>query len=182
MKKTNSVFIATSLDGYIADKDGKIDFLDTFPEINHIDSGYADFLSGIDALVMGRTTFETVCGFDIDWPYQKPAFVLSSILSAIPEKANGKVELVQGDLAEVLEQIHQQGYPRLYIDGGKTIQSFLQADLIDELIVTVIPVLLGSGFPLFGSLQNQLIFECTETKLFLDKIVQNRFVRKRAGS
>ncbi len=135
--------------------------MDTFSEINQIDSDYADFLSGIDALVMGRTTFETVCGFDIDWPYQKPVFVLSSTLTEIPEKAKGKVELVKGDLSEVVEQIHQKGYSRLYIDGGKTIQSFLESDLIDELIVTVIPVLLGSGFPLFGSLPNRLIFECT---------------------
>lgn len=179
MQRSNHVFIATSLDGYIADSKGGIDFLETFPEINHIDSGYADFMAGIDALVMGRTTFETVCGFDIDWPYQKPVFVLSTTLTAIPEKVKGKVEVVKGDLSEVLDQIHQKGYTRLYIDGGKTIQSFLQADLIDELIVTVIPVLLGSGISLFGSVQNSLIFECRETTLFLDKIVQNRFVRQR---
>lgn len=179
MNTSNRVFIATSLDGYIADSTGGIDFLDTFPEINQIDSGYADFMAGIDALVMGRTTFETVCGFDIDWPYQKPVFVLSNTLVEIPEKARGKAELVRGNLSEILERIHQKGFFRLYIDGGKTIQSFLQADLIDELTVTVIPVLLGSGIPLFGSLPKQLVFECKETRLFLDKIVQNHFVRKR---
>lgn len=179
MNTSNRVFIATSLDGYIADSKGGIDFLDTFPEINQIDSGYEKFMSGIDALVMGRTTFETVCGFDIDWPYQKPVFVLSTTLTEIPEKAKGKAELVKGDLSEVLDQIHQKGYTRLYIDGGKTIKSFLQADLINELIVTVIPVLLGSGISLFGPVQNSLIFECRETTLFLDKIVQNRFVRQR---
>lgn len=182
MNPSNHVFIATSLDGYIADSKGGIDFLDTFPEINQIDSGYEKFMAGIDALVMGRTTFETVCGFDIDWPYQKPVFVLSTTLTEIPEKAKGKAEVVKGDLSEVLNQIHQKGYTRLYIDGGKTIQRFLQADLIDELIVTVIPVLLGSGIPLFGPVQNSLIFECRETTLFLNKIVQNRFVRKRQGA
>lgn len=182
MNPSNHVFIATSLDGYIADSKGGIDFLDTFPEINQIDSGYEKFMAGIDALVIGRTTFETVCGFEMDWPYQKPVFVLSTTLTAIPEKAKGKAEVVKGDLSEVLDQIHKKGYTRLYIDGGKTIQSFLQADLIDELIVTVIPVLLGSGIPLFGQIPNSLIFECQETTHFLDKIVQNRFVRKRQGT
>lgn len=182
MEKINTVFIATSLDGYIADSEGKIDFLDTFPEINQIDSGYADFMANIDALVMGRNTLETVCGFDIDWPYQNPVFVLSTTLTELPEKARGKAELVRGELSEILETIHAKGYHKLYIDGGKTIQSFLQADLIDELTVTVIPVLLGSGIPLFGPLTNPLVFECKKTTLFLDKVVQNQFVRQRTGS
>ncbi|TDQ15130.1 dihydrofolate reductase [Algoriphagus boseongensis] len=179
MQTSNCVFIATSLDGYIADSEGKIDFLDTFPEINQIDSGYYSFTAGIDALVMGRTTFETVCGFDIDWPYQKPVFVLSNTLNEIPEKYQGKAELVKGNLREVLAYIHGKGLGRLYIDGGKTIQSFLQEDLIDEMVVTVIPVLLGGGFPLFGKLNQKLIFECKKTTLFVDKIVQNHFLRKR---
>jgi dihydrofolate reductase len=180
MQSTNRVFIATSLDGFIADAEGKIDFLDTFPEINQIDSGYAAFMANTDALVMGRNTLETVCGLDIDWPYQKPVFVLSTTLTELPEKARGKAELVRGELSEILETIQEKGYSQLYIDGGKTIQSFLQADLIDELTVTVIPVLLGSGIPLFGPLTNPLVFECKKTTLFLDKVVQNQFVRKRS--
>ena len=178
----NKVFIATSLDGFIADARGGIAWLDTFPEINQIDSGYAAFTADIDALVMGRNTLETVCGFDIDWPYQKPVFVLSTTRNELPEKARGKAELVSGNLSEILETIHRKGYYKLYIDGGKTIQSFLQADLIDELTVTVIPVLLGAGIPLFGPLPNPLVFECKKTTLFLDKIVQNHFVRHRTGS
>lgn len=179
MEKSNKVFIATSLDGYIADSEGKIDFLDTFPEINQIDSGYFSFTADIDAMVMGRVTFETVCGFGIDWPYQKPVFVLSNSLKEIPEKYLGKAELVKGNLTEILAYIHGKGLGRLYIDGGKTIQSFLQEDLIDEMVVTVIPVLLGGGFPLFGKVHQELVFECKKTTLFVDKIVQNHFVRKR---
>lgn len=182
MEKMNKVFIATSLDGFIADAKGGIAWLDSFPEINQIDSGYAGFTADIDALVMGRNTLETVCGFDIDWPYQKPVFVLSTTLIELPEKARGKAELVRGNLSEILETINGKGYYKLYIDGGKTIQSFLQADLIDELTVTVIPVLLGAGIPLFGPLPNPLVFECKKTTLFLDKIVQNHFVRQRTGS
>jgi len=179
MQKQNKVFIAISLDGYIADKNGGIDWLDTFPEINNIDTGYNDFIAGIDALIMGRTTFETVCSFDVDWPYKKPVFVLSYTLKEIPRKLEGKVHLIKGTLTEVLEQIHKQGYLRLYIDGGKVIQSFLKEDLIDEMIITTIPVLLGGGVPLFAELPKPLNFECYATKLYFGKVVQNRFRRVR---
>lgn len=180
MKPTNHVFIATSLDGYIADKNGGIDFLDTFPEINTIDTGYAAFTADIDALVMGRITFETVCSFDIDWPYEKPVFVLSGTKKEIPAKYQGKAHLVKGTLTEILDQIHQQGCLKLYIDGGATIQSFLKEDLIDSMIITIIPVLLGGGVPLFSELSNPLKFECTESKVYLNKIVQNHFQRVRS--
>ncbi len=101
---------------------------------------------------MGRATFETVCGFDIEWPYDKTVFVLSNSLTHIPEKYKGKVELVKGSLSEILKEIHNRGYYNLYIDGGKTIQSFLKEDLIDEMIITIIPYLLGAGTTLFSEL------------------------------
>lgn len=179
MEKQNSVFIATSLDGFIADKNGGIDWLHSIPNPDHIDMGYAEFMSSIDALVMGRTTFETVCGFDIDWPYEKPVFVLSHTLEQLPDKMNGKAFLVKGSLNEIVAQIHQKGYYRLYIDGGATIQGFLNEDLIDEMIITIIPVLLGEGSPLFSKLSNTLEFECKSSKIYLDKIVQNQFRRTR---
>ena len=178
-KKVNRVFIATSLDGFIADKDGGIEWLDTFSEINSIDSGYAAFTSSIDALVMGRVTFETVCGFDIDWPYHKTVFVVSNSTTKVPDKCKDKVRIVNGSNTEILKEIHSQGYNQLYIDGGKLIQSFSNEDLIDEMVITFIPVLLGDGHPLFSKLSKQLVFECVESKLFLDLIVQNHFIRKR---
>jgi dihydrofolate reductase len=182
MEKKNSVFIATSLDGYIADKDGGLDWLNAIPNPDQIDMGYGDFMSQIDALVMGRNTFETVCGFDMDWPYQKPVFVLSSALNEIPESYKGKAHLEKGPLREVLARIHKQGYDRLYIDGGKVIQSFLQEDLIDELILTIIPTLLGGGTPLFSELSGKLDFEFVESKVYLDQILQNRFVRENTSA
>jgi len=178
-KKKNSVFIATSIDGYIADKNGGIDWLETIPELNQIDTGYAAFTSQIDALVMGRTTFETVCAFDIDWPYQKPVFVVSTTMTEIPDKLKDKVHLVKGTLSEILQQIHQKDYYRLYIDGGRLIQSFLREDLIDDMVITIIPVLLGDGIPLFSELPRHLDFECKQSKLYLEKVVQNHFKRKR---
>lgn len=179
MEKKNSVFIATSLDGFIADKNGEIEWLHSIPNPDKLDMGYGEFNSQIDAHVMGRTTFETVCGFDIDWPYEKPVFVLSNTLKEIPKEYKNKAFLVKGTLTEILEQIHQQGYHRLYIDGGATIQGFLKEDLIDEMIITVIPVLLGGGSSLFSNLPHELEFECTGSKLYLEKIVQNHFRRIR---
>ncbi len=173
------MFIATSLDGYIADKNGGIDWLHSIPNPNNIDMGYADFISQVDALVMGRKTFETVCNFDIDWPYKQPVFVLSNTLKKMPDQYTDKAFLTKGSLQEVLEHIHNQGYHRLYIDGGVTIQQFLKEDLIDEMIITIIPVLLGGGYPLFSQLPETLTFECTQSKRYLDKVVQNHFIRKR---
>ena len=178
MKKKNNVFIATSLDGYIADKNGGIDWLHAIPNPDNIDMGYNDFISQIDALVMGRNTFETVCSFDIPWPYEKQVFVLSNSLKSIPNSYRDKVELVKGSLKEVLNSINNKGFTNLYIDGGKTIQSFLKEELIDEMTLTIIPVLLGDGIPLFSTLDSKQEFECVDSKIYLNKIAQNHFIKK----
>jgi len=179
MIKKNSVFIATSLDGYIADKSGGIDWLHLIPNPNNEDMGYVEFIKDIDALVMGRTTFETICGFDVDWPYEQPVFVLSNSLKEIPKSHTGKAFLTKGTLTEILEQIHTKGYYRLYIDGGTTIQGFLKEDLIDELIITSIPILLGGGSPLFSELPKEMEFEFVKSKVFLKELTQSHFKRKR---
>ena len=180
MKPTfNKVFIATSLDGFIADKHGKIDFLYTFPDPVDDDMGYHDFMSSVDAILMGRKTYETVIGFGIEWPYKIPVFVWSSTLNAIPAELQEKVQIVSGSIEEILEAIHQQGHDALYIDGGQTIQTFLQHDLIDEMIITTIPILLGNGIRLFGSLPNPLVFNCMESKVFSNKTGQFRYIRSK---
>lgn len=175
----NSVFIATSLDGFIAGKNDEIDWLSTFPEIDQVDTGYHEFTSKIDASLMGRNTFRIVENFEGEWIYEKPVFVWSNSTNQLPDKFQGKAFLLKGTLKEVLSQIHDQGFQNLYIDGGKTIQSFLNEDLIDEMIITTIPVLLGGGIPLFGSLPKRLVFKCVKTTLFIDKVVQNHYVRVR---
>jgi len=180
MDKKNSVFIGISIDGYIADRNGGLEWLDMIPNTENSDMGYIEFTSDIDALVMGRTTFETVLGFDVDWPYEKPVFVLSTTLDEIPESHNGKAFLVKGSLVEILSQIHNQGFYRLYIDGGATIQSFLRADLIDELVISTIPVLLGGGSPLFSELPDHLEFELVDTRTYLNQITQTHYKRKRS--
>ena len=179
MNKKNSVFIATSIDGYIADKNGGIDWLHSIPNPNNDDMGYVEFTNDIDALVMGRTTFETVCGFDVDWPYDKPVFVLSNKLKEIPESHKGKAFLVKGTLAEILDQIYEKGLNKLYIDGGTTIRNFLKEDLIDEMVLTVIPILLGGGSPLFSEHPKELKFELIKTKTYLNQVTQSYYNRKR---
>jgi dihydrofolate reductase len=177
MENKNKVFIATSLDGNIADKDGGIDWLHSIPNPNNDDMGYSTFFSQIDALVMGRNTFEIVCAFDIEWPYQKPVFVLSNSLNNVPKAYEGKAEIVNGSLTEILTKIHKKGYTNLYIDGGKTIQSFLKEDLIDEMTITIIPHLLGGGVPLFSEQSKQLNFKCINSKIYLGQVVQNHFIK-----
>ena len=176
---SNIVFIATSLDGYIADKDGGVDWLHSIPNPENLDMGYVELNDRIDALVMGRKTFEKVCSFDCDWPYSKPVFVLSNSMKSIPDGYKGKVEPIKGSLSEVMESIHQKGYKHLYVDGGVTVQSFLNEDLIDEMIITVIPILLGGGIRLFGELPIQMEFEHVKTEVFLSAIVQNHYRRKK---
>lgn len=177
MNKKNSVFIATSLDGYIADKNGGIEWLNSVPNPNNDDMGYVEFINEIDALVMGRTTFETVLGFDLDWPYEQPVFVLSNKLKEIPESHKGKAFLVKGTLTEILNQIHEKGFNRLYVDGGTTIRNFLKEDLIDEMVLTTIPILLGGGSSLFQELPNVLNFDLIGTKTYLNQITQSHYKR-----
>ncbi len=179
MERKNSVYIATSLDGYIADKNGGIEWLDAIEIPDNENMGYVKFTEEIDALVMGRTTFETVLGFDVDWPYQKPVFVLSTTLKEIPESHKGKAHLVKGTTTDILGQIHKKGYFRLYIDGGKTIQNFLKEDLIDEMIITVFPIVLGGGSPLFSETPKELAFELVESKVFFNQLVQHHYLRNR---
>ena len=179
MEKRNKVFIARSLDGYIADKNGGLDWLNSVPNPDHLDLGYEKFIQSVDAIVMGRTSFEVVCGFDMDWPYTLPVYVLSSSLNSVPEGFEGKVEIVSGSLSTILEKIHNKGHKQLYIDGGVTIQNFLKEDLIDELTITTIPILLGGGIPLFAELPKVLELEHVKSALLLDELVQDTYRRKR---
>lgn len=179
MEQKNIVFIARSLDGYIAGKNGELDWLQSIPNPENNDMGYNDLMEEIDAIVMGRTTFDVVCGFGGEWPYSKHVFVLSNSLKKVPDKLNKKVTLTNGNPREILNKINEKGYFKLYIDGGRTVQDFLKEDLIHELRITTIPILLGGGFPLFGDLANPMEFEHMDSKLFLNQIVQNHYKRKK---
>jgi dihydrofolate reductase len=172
----NKVFIATSLDGFIAQADGDIAFLDTYPTQEE-DMGYAEFMSGIDALMMGRKTFEKVMSFGIEWPYSKSVFIWSQSLQQLPENLPKNVSLISGSPESIHQKINDLGFKTIYIDGGQTIQSFLEANLIDEITITTVPVLLGAGIPLFGKMDSMKQFKCCQTRLFKNGYVMNQFVK-----
>jgi len=178
MNGQNIVFIAQSLDGYIAGPKGELDWLDSIPNPDGDAMGYNVMMDQTDAIVMGRNTFDTVCGFGGEWPYAKHVFVLSHTLDKVPDPLQTKVTILKGRPGQVLQEIHARKYYNLYIDGGLTIQEFLKEDLIDELRITTFPILLGGGYPLFGPLKAPLSFELVASKIYLDQLVQNVYKRK----
>ncbi|TCN88393.1 dihydrofolate reductase [Vibrio crassostreae] len=175
---SNIVFIGTSLDGYIADKNGDLDWLQAIPNPEGDDMGYNAHIDRIDALVMGRNTMDMVLSFGIDWPYTKPVYVLSNTLTEVPKEVEGKVFLIKGELTQIIEDLNSKGLNNLYIDGGVTIQNFLKEDLVDELIISTLPVVLGGGASLFGDLVSPLDFTLKNVTTYLDEIVTTHYLRK----
>jgi dihydrofolate reductase len=167
-----SVFVGTSLDGFIARKDGAFDFLPAGGGEPH---GYAEFMASVDALVIGRHTFEIVLAMD-PWPYgPKPVFVLSSgPLRGVPQGV--PVERLSGTPNEIVSELSTRGMRHIYVDGGITIQHFLRAGLIDRIIVTRVPVLIGEGIPLFGPVDRDILVEHVATKSFTGGLVQSEYV------
>lgn len=174
----NTVYIATSLDGYIAPPDGSLDWLDQVPNPTDDDYGFSEFIEHIDAIIMGRITYESILGYD--WPYTRPVYVLSRNRIEIPEKLTGKAIPITADsIHNLISQLNDLGHTNLYIDGGKVIQSFLEKDLIDELIITKIPILLGGGTPLFGELNQFLRFTHKKTTVYENALVKSTYTRTR---
>jgi RimJ/RimL family protein N-acetyltransferase/dihydrofolate reductase len=166
-----SVFVGTSLDGFIARADGSFDFLPSGGGEPH---GYEEFMATVDALVIGRKTFETALGLG-GWPYgPKPVFVLSSrpIATAPP---GAVVERMSGAPADIGAQLEARGIRHIYVDGGITIQRFLQAGLIHRLIVTRVPVLIGTGIPLFGPVERDIALTHIATRQYASGLVQSEY-------
>ena len=167
-----SVFIATSLDGFIARPDGALDWLPVDCEPH----GYDEFMATVDAIVIGRKTFETVLTFDA-WPYgKKQVVVLTSTPSALVVPDGAVCDVMAGSPQEVVARLAERGMKHLYIDGGVTIQGFLGAGLIQRLIITRIPVLLGGGIPLFGSLSRDIRLEHVATRTYPSGLVQSEYL------
>ena len=166
-----SVFVGTSLDGFMARSDGTLDFL---PPGGGEPHGYEEFIASVDALVIGRKTYETVLGFPT-WPYgQKPIFVLSTRpLAPAPEAA--VVEHLSGPLAAIPSQLAARGIRHVYVDGGITIQGFLRAGLIQRLVITRVPVLIGTGIPLFGPTTRDIRLKHIATRQYASGLVQSEY-------
>jgi len=176
MKTT--VYVGTSLDGFIAREDGDIDWLVKFQN-KEVHDSYGEFINTIDAIVIGRGTYEKVLSFP-EWPYNKKVFVLSTTLKQIPGILKGKVNPLSMKPKELLSYLSDKGFSNIYIDGGKVIQSFLKEDLIDELIVTKVPELIGTGIPLFGDLDHDLQFKHIRTEIYSHGLVKSYYERKRS--
>ncbi|WP_101827130.1 dihydrofolate reductase family protein [Klebsiella michiganensis] len=172
---TTHVFIAVSLDGYIARQDGDIDWLLQRDDPTE-DHGYAAFIVDKDWIVMGRGSYEKALTFD-QWPYDRPVLVLSRQLTdtAIPEALKGKVQLSSRTPGEVLADLAAQNAHRVYLDGGQVIQSFLREGLVADIVITTVPVLLGSGKPLFGSLTRDIDLTLLSSRNFPSGLVQSHY-------
>jgi dihydrofolate reductase len=166
------VFVGTSVDGFIARPSGDFDFL---PEGGGEPHGYNEFIASIDAIVIGRKTFEKVLTFDA-WPYSdKRVVILSSRPLDLSMVAGGVVEQMAGLPAEIVSQLAARGVHHLYIDGGITIQRFLRAGLIHRLIITRVPVLIGEGIPLFGTLPRDIRLRHVATRQYASGLVQSEY-------
>ena len=169
---TVAVFVATSVDGFIARPNDDLDWL---PADGGEPHGYDEFIAGVDAIVIGRKTFEKVLTFGA-WPYgDKRVVVLSSHPVDLSAVVGGVVEQMAGSPAEVVSQLAATGAHNLYIDGGITIQRFLRAGLIERLIVTRVPVLIGDGVPLFGALPQDMRLRHVSTRHFPSGLVQSEY-------
>ena len=167
-----SVFIGTSLDGFIARTNGDLDFL---PPGGGEPHGYDEFMATVDALIIGRKTFETVLTFD-KWPYGEKIVVVLSTRPLAAAPLGAVVERMSGSPAKILSQLTARGIRHIYVDGGITIQRFLEAGLIQRLTITRVPVLIGAGIPLFGPLQRDIPLEHVATRQYASGLVQSEYL------
>jgi len=169
------VFIAVSLDGYIARQDGDIDWLLQRDDPTE-DHGYTAFIADKEWIVMGRGSYEKVLTFK-EWPYDRPVLVLSRQLAdtPVPEALKGKVQFSRHTPKDVLNDLTAQNVQRVYLDGGQVIQSFLREGLVADMVITTVPVLLGSGKALFGSLSRDINLTLLSSRSFPSGLVQSHY-------
>jgi dihydrofolate reductase len=168
---TASVFVGTSLDGFIARSNDDLDFL---PPGGGEPHGYDEFIASVDAIVIGRRTFEKVRSFD-EWPYGSKRVIVLSSTALDFSTVDGVVEQMAGEPAAIVDALAKRGFEHIYVDGGVTIQRFIRAGLIDRLIVTRVPVLIGSGIPLFGTLERDVVLEHVATRSYPSGLVQTEY-------
>ena len=175
-----SVYIAASVDGFIAKEDDSVDWLYTAGKVNadmdRVDMGMAAYMASIDCIIMGRKCMDAIVSMNLTpdrWPYgDTRIIVLSNTVKKPPENLPGKVEMYSGDLRQLISKLESEGYKHAYIDGGTTIQCFLNLKLIDEMTITQIPILLGGGKSLFGKTFKDIKLENVTAVVFPNDFVQ----------
>jgi dihydrofolate reductase len=167
-----SVFVGTSVDGFIARRNGDFDFL---PEGGGEPHGYDEFLASVDVLVIGRNTYEKVLTFD-SWPYRdKRVVVLSSRAVDLANVHGAALEHMSGSPAQIMDRLSASGAKHAYVDGGITVQRFIRAGLIQRIVVTRVPVLIGDGIPLFGSLPGDVRLRHVLTTAYASGLVKSEY-------
>jgi dihydrofolate reductase len=171
-----SAYVAISLDGYIARADGSMDWLrGGGPRPPEEAARYRAFIDSVDAIVLGRATYEAVRDLPV-WPYPaKPVVVLGSAPSGVPSTHPDAVEHMTGAPADLLPRFGARGWSHLYVDGGNTIQRFLAAGLVHRLVLNRVPVLLGTGIPLFGPLPADVWLQHVSTVAYPGGLVQSEY-------
>ena len=180
-----SVFIATSVDGFIAKEDGSVDWLHTAgnSEVdmgNEADMGMNEYMSSIDCMIMGRKCMDIISSMNLtpeQWPYGgTKIIVLSNTVKEAPANMKGKVEMYSGDLQTLITRLENEGFKHAYIDGGTTIQQFINLKLINEITITRTPVLLGEGKPLFGKTFKDIKLEKAKAIAFPNDFIQVKYM------
>lgn len=179
-----SVFIGCSFDGFIAREDGAIDWMDTAgkPDVeipDNPDLGFSEFISNIDCLVMGSNTLKKLSSFNLSadqWPYGDTRIIaLSKSLQEVPENLCGNAEIFSGDIPELIQSLENEGYKHAYVDGGRVIQSFLKLKLMNEMTITLLPILIGKGISLFADLPEDIHLELMHAQTFPNDFIQTTF-------
>ena len=178
-----SVYIATSVDGYIATPDGGVDWLHTAgnleADMGSEDMGFKSFMNSVDCMIMGRKCMEMISSMNLtpeQWPYGDVRIVaLSNTVKEPPENLRGKIEMHSSDIQDLIIKLENSGFKHAYIDGGSTITSFINLKLIDEMIITKVPVLLGEGIPLFGKINKSVKLENAKASAFPNDFIQVKY-------
>jgi dihydrofolate reductase len=178
-----SVYIATSADGYIATPDGGVDWLDSAgnqeADMGTEDMGFTAYMDSVDCMIMGRKCMEMIASMNLtteQWPYgDMPIVVLSNTIKTPPESLVGNVEMYSGDINDLIKKLEADGYKSAYIDGGSTITSFINLKLINEMIITQAPILLGEGLPLFGKINQPVKLQDVKSTAFVNDFTQVKY-------
>lgn len=166
------LYIATSIDGYIAGPEHQLDFLENIPNPDEDDHGYSEFYHSVDALIMGSGTYEVISGFGIDWPYQgKSSFILTSDKTLSSDTED--IQFYNGSVTELTDNLKNTCENNIWlVGGGKVVSYFLQNNLVDKMIVSIAPVVLGKGIKLFPEETPEVSFKLQQAMSFASGMVQ----------
>ncbi|EGK05266.1 dihydrofolate reductase family protein [Dysgonomonas mossii] len=170
------LYIATSIDGYIADIGGGLDWLSAYPITPELNYGYDEFFNSVDTVIMGGRTYRDILNMDVIYPYKdKISYIITRNKMNNPKE---DIHFVSENIIEALSEIKkQEGKDIWIVGGGEIISMLLDNDLIDEMIITIIPMMLGSGIPLFPNIAKELTWKLDNTHSYSNNVLQVEYHR-----